>query len=80
MVSMQAFGFQGEANVAVELVKRKSDAETAGDFLQRLESRPPFISLRQLTERRKSESANICEATAKAFQHSEFVFKARIFV
>ena len=32
MVSMQAFDFQGEANVAVELVKPKSDVETARDF------------------------------------------------
>ena len=28
---MQAIGFQGEADVAGELVKPKSDAETAGD-------------------------------------------------
>ena len=31
MVSMQAVGFQGKSDVAGELVKTKSDAETAGD-------------------------------------------------
>ena len=35
MVSMQAVGFQGEANVAGEIVKPKSDAETARDFSAR---------------------------------------------